>query len=70
MAECDLVYRKHRVVVEYEGEQHFELRQGRKDVAKYELLRALGWTVVRVIQQHLEDPPSLAGRVRAALLAA
>jgi hypothetical protein len=70
VAECDLVYRAYRVVVEYEGEQHFEKRQGRKDVKKYELLRALGWTVVRVMQDDLGDPEGTATRVRAALLAA
>ncbi len=69
IAECDLVYRACRVVIEYEGAGHFEKRQGRKDIRKYELLRALGWTVVRVVQDDLEDPPTLAGRVRAALAA-
>lgn len=69
VAECDLVYRAHRVVVEYEGEQYFEKRQGRKDVRKYELLRALGWTVVLVVQEDLGDPQATAARVRAALLA-
>ena len=70
IAECDLVYRAYRVVVEYEGEQHFEKRQGRKDVKKYELLRTLGWTVVRVMQDDLADPAATATRVRAALLVA
>lgn len=70
VAECDLVYRAWRVVVEYEGEDHFTKRQGRKDVRKYELLRALGWTVVRVVQEDLADPPALAARVRAALASA
>jgi hypothetical protein len=70
IAECDLVYRPWRVLIEYEGEQHFEKRQGRKDVRKYELLRALGWTVVRVVQDDLADPPALAARVRMLLIAA
>jgi hypothetical protein len=70
VAECDLVYRAWRVVVEYEGEDHFTKRQGRKDVRKYERLRELGWTVVRVVQEDLADPPSLVARVRRALLAA
>jgi hypothetical protein len=70
IAECDLVYRLFMVVIEYEGAQHFETRQGRKDVRKYELLRALGWTVIRVMQDDLEDPPLLVARVRSALLRA
>lgn len=70
VAECDLVFRAWKVVVEYEGEQHFEKRQGRKDVKKYELLRALGWTVVRVMQDDLADPEATAARVRSALFAA
>lgn len=69
VAECDLVYRAQRVVVEYEGKEHFELRQGRKDVQKYELLRSLGWTVVRVVQDDLLDPARVASRVRLALSA-
>lgn len=70
VAECDLVFRAWKVAVEYEGEQHFEKRQGRKDVRKYELLRALGWTVVRVMQDDLADPEATAARVRSALFAA
>jgi Protein of unknown function (DUF559) len=69
VAECDLVYRAERVAVEFEGEQHFEKRQGRKDVKKYELLRALGWTVVRVMQDDLLEPPVLVARVGTALKA-
>jgi hypothetical protein len=69
VAECDLVYRFCKVVVEYEGEQHFEKRQGRKDVQKYELLRSLGWTVVRVVQEDLANPAALVARVRSALVA-
>ncbi|WP_375388526.1 hypothetical protein [uncultured Amnibacterium sp.] len=70
VAECDLVYRAWKVLVEYEGEDHFTKRQGRKDVRKYELLRAMGWTVVRVVQEDLADPVALAARVGSALAAA
>lgn len=70
VAECDLVYRAWKVVVEYEGLDHFTKRQGRKDVRKYERLRELGWTVVRVVQEDLEAPQTLVARVRKALFAA
>ena len=37
---------------------------------KYELLQALGWTVIRVVQGDLERPELLVARIRAALAAA
>lgn len=70
IGECDLVYRGLRIAIEYEGEDHFTKRQGRKDTRKYELLRASGWTVIRVVQEDLGDPERLVARVRAAMAAA
>jgi hypothetical protein len=53
-AECDLVYRSARVVIEYEGDQHrSDPKQWRKDVLRYERLQDLGWRVVRVTADDL-----------------
>jgi very-short-patch-repair endonuclease len=68
VARGDLVYRDQRVVVEYDGEQH-RLDRGQyvRDVDRLEDLRREGWTVIRVLAQHLGEPQSVARRVRAAL---
>ena len=68
LAECDLVFREQRVVVEYEGDGHRERRQFRKDVHRYERLQELGWRVVRVTADDLEQRPAeTVARIRKAL---
>ncbi len=68
LAECDLVFREQRVVVEYEGDGHRERRQFRKDVHRYERLQDLGWRVVRVTADDLEQRPAeTVARIRKAL---
>jgi len=50
----DLVWRRPRVVVEYEGDQHRTDRaQFRYDIERYEQFRDAGWTVVRVTADDL-----------------
>lgn len=68
-AECDLVYRRARVVVEYEGDHHrTDPKQWRKDVVRYERLQDLGWRVIRVTADDLRlRPAETVARVRAAL---
>jgi hypothetical protein len=68
VGECDLVYVVQRVVVEYEGRQHFEDQATRNDILKYERLQDLGWRVVRVTKDDLRlRPAETVERVRAAL---
>ncbi|PTL74520.1 hypothetical protein C1I63_00045 [Rathayibacter caricis DSM 15933] len=67
----DLLYRRWRVVVEYEGDHHRTDRgQWDRDLIRYERLAAAGWTVVRIASASFDaDPLGCAARVRRALLA-
>lgn len=69
IAECDLVYPQWRIVLEYEGEQHFtDPAVLRKDVRRYELLQALGWRVIRITKDDLAHRrDEIPQRVRAAI---
>ncbi|HEY0374377.1 MAG TPA: DUF559 domain-containing protein [Amnibacterium sp.] len=67
VAECDLVYRRAKVVLEYEGDGHRERAKFRKDIARYDRLQDLGWRVIRVTQEDLDHPADLLARVRRAL---
>jgi len=69
IAECDLVYRAARVVIEYEGDDHRTSKAiFRNDVHRYERLRDLGWRVIRVTADDLRmRPQETVERVRAAL---
>jgi hypothetical protein len=68
-AECDLVYRGARVVIEYEGDHHrSDPKQWRKDIVRYERLQDLGWRVIRVTADDLRfRPAETVARIRAAL---
>jgi hypothetical protein len=69
VAECDLVYRAARIVIEYEGEYHFaNAKVARKDITRYERLQDLGWRVIRVTIDDLRlHPEEVVSRVRKAL---
>lgn len=64
----DLVFRPWKVLAEYDGQQHrVSRRQFERDVLRLEELARSGWTVVRVIDVHLDDPRSVVARVARAL---
>ncbi|WP_217274656.1 endonuclease domain-containing protein [Rathayibacter sp. VKM Ac-2835] len=67
----DLLFRRWRVVVEYEGDHHRTDRaQWDRDLIRYERLAAAGWTVVRIASASFDaDLHGCADRVRRALLA-
>lgn len=69
MARADLVFRRWRVVVEYDGDQHRTSRQQYvRDVERHAALGECGWTVVRVLADELfSRPRDVAARVEAAL---
>ncbi|WP_210506389.1 endonuclease domain-containing protein [Naasia sp. SYSU D00057] len=70
VARGDLVYRKYRVVVEYDGDQHrTDQRQYTRDVERLEELAAEDWRVIRVLAEHMRNPAGVVSRVRAALAA-
>src|SRR4051812_5976734 len=70
VARGDLVYPEHRVVVEYDGDQHrTDRRQYERDVERLEGLGAEDWRVVRVLGEHMRRPAGVIARVRSALSA-
>jgi hypothetical protein len=66
----DMAYRRHGVVVEYDGEQHrTDDVQYDKDLRRLESLREAGWTVVVVRRRGLYgEPGNVVARIRSALL--
>lgn len=70
VAECDLVYRAARVVIEYEGDGHRDQKTFRNDIHRYERLQDLGWRVVRVTADDIRlRPAETIERVRRLLAA-
>lgn len=66
----DLVYPDWRVIVEYDGDHHrTDRQQFAQDVLRLEELTAAGWTIVRVLADHLVDPFLVVDRIRRALIA-
>ena len=63
----DFVWRDQRVVVEYEGEYHFDAEQIRKDDVRYARLVAAGWTVIRLSSYDSRHMDQVVARVAAAL---
>lgn len=69
--EPDLSYRKYRIGIEYEGEQHGEEGQIVRDIARSERYLALGWTEVRISKRHMvNDAKPAAAKVQVALVQA
>lgn len=62
----DLVYEQYRVIVEYDGGQHFQEEGAISDVDRLEALMALGWRVVRINKTHSQSVA--VALVRAALI--
>jgi len=72
LGRADLVYRRWRVIVEYDGDQHrTDTRQFDRDVRRLERFAAHGWTVVRITgRAFFGDRVATVARVRHALIAA
>jgi Protein of unknown function (DUF559) len=64
----DLGYSRWKVLLEYEGRQHAEREQFRRDVDRYSLMGADGWLVLRFADHHLGGPQVVVERTRRALL--
>lgn len=68
VAEVDLVYRRERVGIEYEGDGHREKRRFRKDITRKEALQDADWHIVRVTEDDARDhPEDTISRIRRAL---
>lgn len=64
IARGDLVYRRYKVLVEYDGGQHREdSRQYHSDIDRLDLLAEAGWRVIRVNSSH--RGPRLEARLQA-----
>jgi len=67
LARVDLAWPEHRLVVEYEGEHHFEGVQIARDDARLARLVAAGWRVIRLAAHDLRSMDAVVERIRAAL---
>ena len=67
LARGDLVFRRERVIVEYDGEVHAPMVQRAKDAARRARLREHGWIVVEVVGSDMHHPELVIARVRSAL---
>ena len=67
----DLVHRRLRVVLEYEGDQHrTDVRQWNRDIERQEQFEATGWRVVRITAERMRRPRAVVSRVLHVLRAA
>lgn len=70
LGRVDLLLRRWRVVLEYEGDQHrTDVRQWNTDISRHEQLGDGEWTLVRVTGQRMQHPRAVVGQVVRALRA-
>lgn len=67
LAVGDLVFRRQRVIVEYDGGVHAPMRQRAKDAARRALLGEHGWVVVEIVGDDMHYPVRVIARVCQAL---
>lgn len=66
----DLVWRRWRLLVEYEGRQHaLDARQFAWDIERYRRLREMGWNYLQITARDLANPRHLVRLVHRALVA-
>jgi hypothetical protein len=70
LARVDLAWPEARVVVEYEGEYHFDGLQIVRDDARLSRLVAAGWRVIRLSAADLRDLDAVVRRIERALASA
>ncbi len=67
LARADLAWPEAKLLVEYEGEYHFDGVQLIRDDARIQRLIAAGWRVIRLAAQDLRDMEGVVARIRTAL---
>lgn len=67
LARVDLAWPRHRLIVKYDGEYHFEGLQIVKDDVRLGALVAAGWRVIRLSAADLRDMDAVVSRIAAAL---
>lgn len=66
VARADMGWAELKIAVEYDGDQHWtDRRQLTRDIRRTEILKDLGWIVIRVTAE--DTPATILRRVRAAL---
>ncbi len=67
LGEVDLAWPEHKVIVEYEGEYHFDGLQIVRDDRRYARLEAAGWTVIRLSSADVRRMDEVVMRIGRAL---
>ena len=65
----DFLFRKERVIIEYQGDYHRTKAQWRKDMTRRAKLEAAGWYVMEINADDLRNPEELVARIRQVLSA-
>ena len=52
----DMLWRRQKLVVEYDGRQHEEERQSKRDALRITILESKGYTVYRIMRHQLYNP--------------
>ncbi len=69
LARGDLVYRRWKIVIEYDGWHHErDAAQRSKDILRRERLEAAGWRVIVIVSNDMKHPTSVVARVWEALI--
>ncbi|TQF68431.1 DUF559 domain-containing protein [Rhodococcus spelaei] len=64
----DMIWERWRVIVEYDGDHHFDSAQRNRDVERWNALEAAGWRVIRVKARQLtRGRATLMGQIRTVL---
>lgn len=68
VARVDLLYRRWKIAIEYDGDLHrTDRRTWQNDIRKRRALRALGWTVIVVVKADHDQPAAFLDELRAAI---
>jgi len=67
LARADMVWRRQRVIAEYDGAVHLAEEQRRRDAARLNLLQAAGWLVIVFTARDLRHPEQMCTLVHNAL---
>lgn len=71
IARVDLAWERWKVIVEYDGDDHFTREQRNRDIERWNALEAAGWRVIRVkARQLMNGRPLLLEQIRQVLRAA
>ena len=68
LARADIAFEEYRVIAEYDGVHHAEMRQRAHDAARRAVLREHGWIVVEIVGEDMRYPHRVISRVKAALI--